>query len=288
MGCSAPLPGATRPNRHGPFRMPVPRNCRVGFALQESSTRGLVVVLWGPRVCPGRQPDRADDAGVERGWGARLPGRTYYFTRLMRGKMSSWSHERAGVSTQVGGAGDTLVGADSGRLALYLLTCSRDRLRGLISGRARDRSRVVAEEELTLSPRILGGRTDVNDIPGGGGIAFSIAMIGADRRRFRGGALPHRSFLLTRGLDATHSGDSLCCRPGISSSTGRPSASRSLRSCSPSGAGRLRNIPIRILQILPADTRLRPLRVLSVSSAAAFCASHGVLRVDRGRSDAIY
>jgi len=43
---------------------------------------------------------------------------------------------------------------------------------------------------------------------------------------------------------------------------------------------RLRNIPIRILQILPADARLRSRRVLSVSSAAAFCASHGVLRVD--------
>jgi hypothetical protein len=51
---------------------------------------------------------------------------------------------------------------------------------------------------------------------------------------------------------------------------------------------RLRNIPIRILQILPADARLRLRRVLSESSAAAFCASHGVLRVDRGRSDAVY
>jgi hypothetical protein len=51
---------------------------------------------------------------------------------------------------------------------------------------------------------------------------------------------------------------------------------------------RLGNIPIRILQILPADARLRPRRVLSESSAAAFCASYGVLRVDRGRSDAVY
>lgn len=92
---------------------------------------------------------------------------------------------------------------------------------------------------------------------------FRIAMIGADRRRFRGGALPHRSFLLTRGLDATHS---------------RATWRRPVR---------LRNIPIRILQILPADARLRPRRVLSESSAAAFCASHGVLRVDRGRSDAL-
>jgi hypothetical protein len=64
------------------------------------------------------------------------------------------------------------------------------------------------------------------------------SVIGADRRRFRGGALPHRSFLLTRGLDATHSRATRCPVAGISSWTGRPSASRSLRSCSPSGAGR--------------------------------------------------
>lgn len=74
----------------------------------------------------------------------------------------------------------------------------------------------------------------------------------------------HRSFLLTRGLDATHS---------------RATWRRPVR---------LRNIPTRILQILPADARLRHRRVLSESSAAAFCASHGVLRVDRGRSDAVY
>jgi hypothetical protein len=41
---------------------------------------------------------------------------------------------------------------------------------------------------------------------------------------------------------------------------------------------RLGNIPIGILQILSADARLGPRRALSVSSAAALCASHRILR----------
>ena len=69
-------------------------------------------------------------------------------------------------------------------------------------------------------------------------VLASCVVCHQDRSHGRRSALPHRSFLLTHGLDATHSRATRCPVAGISSCTGRPSASRSLFSCLPSGAGR--------------------------------------------------